>query len=281
MSEVVIPIKVVVVFGAPATGKTTLLRAVEKLNRRETAGGLHFVTLDEPTDSEEIRLMINQMYTETPETIARGESIAAALQTRIMQRRAEMYQEFYQNFVASELKVAKEALRAAIVVLCDGHVLTDDKLYMQSKVDAGQVSFVQQSEYEAKKLALLSTMHLAFSKPEAFLELAFDDMSGATHAKRLAVRDSLAERGVPASVFATLAAYSARTLETLAAKDAAPVIAKLVCDNMSPDQVLAAFQRFVITEVLYGVLPASRAMSLDDMPAPPADGSATAPEVVC
>lgn len=278
MSEVPLPIKVVVVFGAPATGKTTLLRAVEQLNRRESAGGVHFVTIDEPTDSEEIRLMINQMYTETEETIARGESIAAALQTRIMQRRAEMYQEFYRQFVAKELQAAKESHRSAIVVVCDGHVLTDDKLYMQSKVDSGQVSHTQQAEYEAKKLALLGTMHVAFSKPEAFLELAFHDMSGTTHAQRLAARDSVAERGVPAHVFARLAAYSARTLSTLLAKNSAPVMAKLMCDNLTPDQVTAQFYHFVLTEVLYGILPETRAMSLDDMPAPSA---ASAAEVVC
>lgn len=246
------PISVVVVFGAPTTGKTTLLKNLEKLNCRAASGGVHFVTLHEPTNDPEIVALLKQMYNETPEQIARGESVAANVQTCIMQRRASGYASFVEDFAAKVAPAVRFGKREAVVVVCDGHVLTDDKLYMQSKVDSGQVSREQQRIYEEKKSALLAQMHPKFARPDVFYELSMDDKSGATHVRRIIERNSQVESDVPASVFVTLDQYSERTRIALAAEPHAPIVRRTATDKECSALVFNNFCEFVQTELFRG-----------------------------
>lgn len=245
-----IPIHVVVAFGAPTTGKTTLLKNLERLNDRAELGGVHFVTIHEPTNEPAIDALIKTMYNETKDQIARGESIAALVQTTIMQRRAQLYTEMLDQFASKTLPVATKAKRDAIVVVCDGHLLTDDKLYMQSKVDGGQVTAAQQVVYEAKKAELLANMHPKFARPAAFFELSIDDTSGGTHVKRIVERDSAAERDVPEQVFVVLEQYAERTRAALAEEKFAPIVHRVATDKANPRKVLTEFYQFTTDRVL-------------------------------
>ncbi len=232
----------VVVFGAPATGKTTLLRMLEAA----TEGTVHYATIDEPTHYPDIAQKLAIMYNESQETIAAGKSVAFDVQMRIMTRRAQIYAEFYHGLLQLHVELAAKKGCHTVAVVCDGHLLTDDKLYVQSKVDSGQISLDQQHSYEVIKEAYLKTLPPLFATPDEFLELTLADASGHTHIRRIAARESFVEVGVPAAVFARLSQYASRASDQLTRDlGATTAISTMLTDTFTPLEMLQKFKHFV------------------------------------
>ncbi len=232
---------VIVVFGAPATGKTTLL---QRIKNEPLQGKVYYTTIDEPTHEPHIVELLRQMYNETEAVVRAGNSVAYRVQSEIMSERARLYREFAETSKAmKEIRSAAHAGAKTLVVVCDGHLLTDDKLYAASKADSGQISSDQLRIYETHKAAFLREMHSSFARPLAFIELVLDDESGQTHARRISERDSVAEAGVPADIFARLARYSHTTAEDLARHDFA--VDRITTDHCDPAAVHSAFSAIV------------------------------------
>jgi deoxyadenosine/deoxycytidine kinase len=236
---------VVAVFGAPATGKTTLLRKLAKY----TEGKIHYVTIDEPTNDPVINDLIAKMYKERTGVVPEGQSVAWQVQTRIAQMRIETYDDFAHMHLAGHIEDAARKGCDTIALVSEGHLLTDDKLYVQSKVDSGQITKQQFHYYEVAKADFLSRIPRLYAQPCAFLELALDDTSGVTHVARIEARGSKAESGEPPEVFANLARYSEQTRRILEKPNNTflkqPVVDRIVTDRLSPEDLLRDFCAFV------------------------------------
>lgn len=234
-----IALAIVVVFGAPATGKTTLLKGLKK---EPAHGSFYYTTIDEPTHAPHIVALLRQMYTETDEAVRAGLSVATQVQNEIMEERARLYNKFTES-CPPDIWRALRANAGTLVVVCDGHLLTDDKLYVASKVASGQISADQLAVYEKRKEELVHELHAAFARPLGFVELALVDKTGETHVRRIAQRDSVAEAGLPPAVFARLAQYSEKTRTTLEREGFATE--RIFADSTDPSGVISQFQELV------------------------------------
>lgn len=236
----------IVLFGCPGVGKTTLLKEL----RKHRGDRFRFLTLDEPTRGEEVSALLARMYNETKEEIAAGRSVAAAVQTLIMETRAASYKELLASSHWTKVAHDAQLFGYDTVVVCDGHLLTDDKLYVRSKFDGGQISTEQLAIYEERKNALLAAMDPLCSSPRIYCHLTIDaDESGTKHHHRVCtLRQDEAERGAPPSVFARLARYADDTAEELA-RDASRKVHRLNSDGRSPMEVCDDFVAMLAREI--------------------------------
>lgn len=199
---------VIVLYGAPGTGKSTLCERLLLKNSDATCR-YRFATIDEPTGRPEIASLLKAMYKETPTDWAAGRSVAARVQTDIMEARFDTYSGFVKHKLFEE-RAQADASNRRLVVVCDGHILTDDKLYAKSKHDARQISEEDFSIYQNLKLVLWYELPNMFARPAAFVQLKIDnDSTGVVHHKRVCEqRNTGTEADVDPAVFARLDSYA-------------------------------------------------------------------------
>jgi deoxyadenosine/deoxycytidine kinase len=157
----------IVIFGAPGSGKTTQARKLADA----LVNGYCAV---EPTDG--VAPLINDVYMKVP-------GAAFKLQTHVLKNRLDTYIERcgkLQAFVA------------------DGHIMTDFPMFVSPRIQSGQFTHDEKEEYLAKYFAAISYFVAAYSKINL---LIFLDASGKTTARRIELRDSGAETGVDPEVF--------------------------------------------------------------------------------
>jgi deoxyadenosine/deoxycytidine kinase len=217
-----IPLMVVVAFGAPGVGKTTLVRDFASDPR---GGKLYYCAIEEPTDEPKIVDLLVRMYNKA--------SVGAAMEAQMAILEARIAR--FQRFLATELArhgaaAATAAGAGGLVVVCDGHPLSD-QLYMNAKLQRGELTREQLVHYDARRAALLVELPAPFARPCAFIELALSDESGAEHAARITKRDTLAERGVDTTVFSDLARHSHKLTSDLAKLPYAPFVATVRVDT--------------------------------------------------
>lgn len=231
-----------VVFGAPGAGKTTLLSKLRERSAK-SEGPFYFITLDEPTRLPHIVSLLTRMYVEMAQNVPAAESIAAHAQTAIMQERVLSFKKV-ELTLASELAVAI-AQNKRLVIVCDGHLHTDDKLYVRSKYDAGQINAEQFAAYELEKAALLAGLPLLSAEPTLFCHLMIeDDANGLKHYHRVCEqRKDSVETGVPPETFARLARYATETAQMLKAQ--LRTLVTLNTDGKEPDEVVDEFTAIV------------------------------------
>lgn len=205
-----------VLFGAPGTGKTTTLRLLAESGRGNAEGGFLFATIEEPTNQPHIVELLKQMYAETPESIANNGSIAFEVQCAILRARVKSYADFTRTQLRQIGEAARERNKRVVVVL-DGHPLTDDLLYVASKHAAGQISAAQREAYTDIKTHALGGIGDLFGSPTVYCQIKIaNDPSGAEHHKRVCVqRKNAAEEGVDTKVFADLAKFADRAMSVL------------------------------------------------------------------
>lgn len=230
----------IVVYGPPGTGKTTLLAQLRARNADPWCA-FRFVTLDEPTRGPVIASLLQRMYTETAADIAAGRSVAHEVQTRIMHARAASYTECMNSTLEPEMLLA-DACGKQLVLVCDGHLTTDDKLYVRSKYDAGQISTQQLITYSGECAQLLATLPVFVAAPAFYCQLVIaNDTDGTKHYRRVVVqRQDETERGVAAQVFARLASYAETTRMLLQKNNGAQVLT-LNTDALTPTEVCNQF----------------------------------------
>lgn len=240
---------VVTVFGAPGVGKTTL---VNDLNRRAQNSPTYYVAIEEPTNAPHIVELLLRMYG--------NESATAAIdaQLAILEERAAQMQHFASDELPRHIDAARAANCTNLVVVCDGHPLTD-QLYMSAKVETGAITAEQAADYDLRRAALLEQLPRQFATPLGVIEMALVDQSGQSHARRIARRDTVAERGVNPAVFAHLASHSHQTLLQLAKRPGVEFAATLYVNDdpalsdrpvLSPAAVMATFCSAVESSVL-------------------------------
>ena len=226
---------VVVAFGAPGTGKSTLCGELLARNG-DAASPFRFAIIDEPTQRADIVALLTQMYNETADDIAAGRSVAALAQTSIMEARVESYIDFANNRLPAErARAASEHKR--LVVVCDGHVLSDTEIYVRAKFEAGQISDAELMTFIARRHEALNGVSDAFARPALYCHLTIDDdPSGAKHHHRVCTqRNNAVESGVDSSVFARLAQYASEASTTLRCADRLPT------NELSPTAVCDQF----------------------------------------
>lgn len=251
-------IVVVVAFGEPSVGKSLLLSNLETLNgRADLEDEPFYATIDEPTADAEICEQIKRVY-EQKNAVAATEGgdndslLVLRVQRMILRRRIAQYKQFIEERLASSMHRARLAGRKSLVIVCDGHTLTDSYLYVRSRIESGQLSQAQFLEHQLLQSTLLSDVASALRQPDAFVRLAIGDKSGKTHQHRiLAYRRTETERDVPASEFARLAKH-ADFAEATMARRLGSMVARIVTDRKEPKCVLDEFRRFVRDSVLGG-----------------------------
>lgn len=241
----------VAIYGAPGTGKTTLLEEIERRNDEEDCP-YYFQTIDEPTSRADIAERLRLMYAETANDVESGSSVTAEVQTLIMQTRISQYDCFMEHSLRFALREAN-ARKKTLVVVCDGHVLTDDKLYVRSKHDAGQISTQQFAQFTACKERALADAAEFFAAPAAYFQLTIDnDPTGTKHHHRVCVqRANATESNVDPAVFARLAQYADSTFELLqqTASTNNCTVAKIPTDQCTPTEVYAEFLRLIADKI--------------------------------
>ena len=200
---------VCVVWGAPGTGKTTLLKNLESA---DDIAGFRICTVAEPTDDAKIKKLIKEAYCGD-----KAAEVAAYVQNMIMEARHASYVYFVENRLEKERQAAS-AENKDLLVVCDGHIITDELVYVRSKHASEQISDSQLLKYWQRRRELERVGPSIFAKPTCFVQLRIDDDDdGQKHWHRVCVeRNTGVESDVPPSVFAHLAAFADSGQETLA-----------------------------------------------------------------
>lgn len=164
-------IVVVVAFGEPSVGKSLLLSNLETLNgRADLEDEPFYATIDEPTADAEICEQIKRVY-EQKNAVAATEGgdndslLVLRVQRMILRRRIAQYKQFIEERLASSMHRARLAGRKSLVIVCDGHTLTDSYLYVRSRIESGQLSQAQFLEHQLLQSTLLSDVASALRQP--------------------------------------------------------------------------------------------------------------------
>lgn len=223
-----------VVYGAPGTGKTTLITAIKALD--DKALPYCFTTIEEPTHNAEIVELLKQMYNETPEFSASGHSLAAKTQLCILEARFETYRAHVARIDA--LRAEAQSRSKRLVVVFDGHVTTDMMIYVRSKMAAGQINPLQYCTHTHKIARLEKQLGYRIT-PDVLCQLCIsDDEFGIEHHRRVCLlRQTEAERDVPPSVFANLAAYANAAHASMKRNNPMMTTARIDTKTVGPDTI--------------------------------------------
>jgi len=233
----------VVVYGEPGVGKTSLLQRLTARNQCDAADDEPFyVTIDEPTADAAIGEQIRRVYANAD--AGGSEELVRSVQRLIMRRRVAQYKEFLDDKLAAAMQSARLANRTALVVLCDGHTLTDSYLYVRSRIETGQLRDSAFLQHQNEQADVLCDVPSALRAPDAFVRLAMADRSGGTHHYRVCeCRRSAAERDVPAREFARLARHADFAEQAMAQRfDVAST--RIETDRCTPEAVVDSVRRF-------------------------------------
>jgi deoxyadenosine/deoxycytidine kinase len=205
----------VVVFGCPGVGKTTLIDALRAND--------HYATVPEPTTSERIRTLIADMYEKKPNSAIR-------LQTAILSERIDA------------MALGLDATDKKIVV-CDGHPMTDLLIYGKLHVQNKTMTVEEYEDYERR------IWKSTFMMPTTvFIQLKIgNDENGEKHFHRIHnLRASQEEQSVDMSVFNDMSKMSSLAPESIKQMlgDSA-FIGSIETDAKTPDQVLSEFLEMV------------------------------------
>jgi len=241
-----VTVATVVVFGEPAVGKSLLLANLAALNKLDLSDEPFYACIGEPTSEPEISAAIKRVYEESGDAIESGRSEAIDVQALILKRRIEQFHEFFELGLARALKAARAAGRRTLVVVCDGHTLTDSYLYVRSRIASGQIRADEFAAHEVRQRTLLGGVQPALVVPDAFVQLAIGDRSGETHRHRIVeYRRTATECNVAPHTFAELARHADMARVELERRFAGAAFARLTTDDKTPRQVCNAFRLVV------------------------------------
>lgn len=239
----------IVVFGAPGTGKTLLFKALRALND-DSSCPYYFVTIDEPTQRADIAKLLAAVYQETVSDIDAGYSKALLVQRLIANARADACSDLMSSELPTALCTADKQNKT-VVVVSDGHLLTDAKIYVRRRADLRQIGEAELLEFSAYRESLLASMSAPLAKPSVFCHMLIDnDVDGTKHLHRVCtLRANETERGVPAAEFAEFARYANAAYKELAedsiANKAMHQMSRIDTDNKTPEAVLQEFLALV------------------------------------
>ena len=236
---------VVVLYGAPGTGKTTLLEML----RERAHDKFHFVTVVEPTNSPEIVALLQQMYEQSEADIRAGRSVTLRTQAAIMRARFAAMRAVAANYPWDLLHAV--AHRKRLVYVCDGHPLSDAALYARAKFDSHEMTTAEFAWYLRELASELQHFELSLlCTPQLFLKLHLEgDTDGSLHYHRVfTLRQTEAERNVPPSVYKHLAEHANSAHKHIACPGTRH--ASLDTWNHEPVAVWTAFVNMLLSDQL-------------------------------
>jgi len=239
------------VYGAPGTGKSTLLDALE--SNADDGCPFWFAVVHEPTRKPKIARLIREAYKQDHRGNVDGLAKSYAFQAQMLiaeQRRVDV-QDFVDNWLDGSLQqAAKHGKR--LVVVFDGSPGTDLLLYGSCKHEDGLISDDQLKLLQQTTKKVVLSVPVRFQAPSLFVQLRIaDDTDGRKHWHRVCVqRAAETERGVSPDVFARLARFADATAERLATKMEHVAINT---DKIDSKTVYEAFCRQLLNGRLAGI----------------------------
>lgn len=189
----------IVIFGAPGSGKTTqVLKLAKSLQ--------HVQCEVEPTDG--VQELVADMYAEKP-------SAAFNLQMHVLKQRSKVYYEHQKQ-------------RDKLLIV-DGHINSDYLMFVTPHYAAGNIAGEEKKVYEEQFWGVRKVLGPDVDKIDVFI---FLDANPDVTTSRIASRDSLAEANVKPAVFADLVTRA----RTIPPKFVAPKVFT-VDANLGEDQV--------------------------------------------
>jgi hypothetical protein len=249
------------VYGAPGIGKSTLLSNLEARNTLPTGhtrtGHPHYyLVVDEPTDEQEVREAIRQVYEErpvAPPAVSARQSKTVQVQTLIAERRMVRLKACVDVRLPAALVRAHAQGFETLVVVFDGSPLTDAYIYTGGRALLGQVSALE-AEKEIASWTItdgMGSQSNLLDHPDATLLLEFESKSGQMNKARVMARDDELDSEVAAETFGAFVVGADSAYEAFVQSDKYEQNHhRLVIDWMDADDVERWVDRQVVRPTL-------------------------------
>jgi deoxyadenosine/deoxycytidine kinase len=171
----------IVVFGAPGSGKTTQIKKLQ-----QSLAGFDVAYQLEPTVG--VSELVHAVYDKKPGAVFN-------LQTHVLTQRCIDY-----------TQVGEKKL------IADGHFTTDYRMFVVPHIESGALAGDELARYSTHFKQVLAAFSNTFSR---ITTLIFIKVNGPVAAKRVAERNSMAESGVDTAVFEKMAERAIAVVRSL------------------------------------------------------------------